>query len=394
MGGDPASLLPVLHYVLLGFSRHVARHLAEAGYELSAKTDLRFVEVVFRALRELHRYRPQLSPAQFLSHKFAEKKIMLLHDVVVLCKRKHNEVVRARRLGKVKLSAGKAQSLAAAFPPKKKPEPAARPAPARRPPPPRVDRGPAEEPVRDPEASAFFGFPEEPQHTAAFDPRESADFEFARAETGRKFSELLSSGEIVLPAGPDGRASFRPGGREAGEAAAAAPAPPPPAAAGPAADSITGMLEEEAPMDIRAIMADLASSLAAVRQDTEAAAQQTAAAAAPGSEVAALRAQVGALAERMDGVHQNLEARLTILEGRMRFLEAAATAPPKAPPAPAPAAKEEEEAPAMPTTPALGPSPDRAPGAPAADAASLSTDDFIASIKMRFAATEDLLKTL
>ena len=381
MGGDPASLLPVLHYVLLGFSRHVARHLAEAGYELSAKTDLRFVEVVFRALRELHRYRPQLSPAQFLSHKFAEKKIMLLHDVVVLCKRKHNEVVRARRLGKVKLSAGKAQSLAAAFPPKKKPEPAARPAPARRPPPPRVDRGPAEEPVRDPEASAFFGFPEEPQHTAAFDPRESADFEFARAETGRKFSELLSSGEIVLPAGPDGWASFRPGGREAGEAAAA----------GPAADSITGMLEEEAPMDIRAIMADLASSLAAVRQDTEAAAQQTAAAAAPGSEVAALRAQVGALAERMDGVHQNLEARLTILEGRMRFLEAAATAPPKAPPAPA---AKEEEAPAMPTTPALGLSPDRAPGAPAADAASLSTDDFIASIKMRFAATEDLLKTL
>ena len=386
MGGDPASLLPVLHYVLLGFSRHVARHLAEAGYELSAKTDLRFVEVVFRALRELHRYRPQLSPAQFLSHKFAEKKIMLLHDVVVLCKRKHNEVVRARRLGKVKLSAGKAQSLAAAFPPKKKPEPAARPAPARRPPPPRVDRGPAEEPVRDPEASAFFGFPEEPQHTAAFDPRESAEFEFARAETGRKFSELLSSGEIVLPAGPDGRASFWPGGREAGEAAA-----------GPAADSITGMLEEEAPMDIRAIMADLASSLSAVRQDTEAVAQQTAAAAAaaPGSEVAALRAQVGALAERMDGVHQNLEARLTILEGRMRFLEAAAAAPPKAPPAPAPAPKEEEEeAPAMPATPPLGPSPDRAPGAPAADAASLSTDDFIASIKMRFAATEDLLKTL
>ena len=32
--GDAVTLLPVLHYLLLGFSRHVARFIASTGYEV------------------------------------------------------------------------------------------------------------------------------------------------------------------------------------------------------------------------------------------------------------------------------------------------------------------------------------------------------------------------
>jgi hypothetical protein len=35
--GSPAAVLPVLHYVILGFSKHVARFIAEKGYEVCCR---------------------------------------------------------------------------------------------------------------------------------------------------------------------------------------------------------------------------------------------------------------------------------------------------------------------------------------------------------------------
>ena len=37
MEGDAVTLLPVLHYLLLGFSRHVARFIASTGYEVRTR---------------------------------------------------------------------------------------------------------------------------------------------------------------------------------------------------------------------------------------------------------------------------------------------------------------------------------------------------------------------
>lgn len=95
--GNPMALLPALHYALLGFSRHVTSSLVDAGHDLQAKSDARFVENAWRALREAFGYNPALSPSQFLSPGFAERKLMLLHDAIELCKRRHNEHARKKR---------------------------------------------------------------------------------------------------------------------------------------------------------------------------------------------------------------------------------------------------------------------------------------------------------
>jgi hypothetical protein len=50
--GSPMALLPALHYAMLGFSRHVTGSLAEQGHDLQAKSDARFVENAWRAVRE------------------------------------------------------------------------------------------------------------------------------------------------------------------------------------------------------------------------------------------------------------------------------------------------------------------------------------------------------
>ena len=100
--GSPMALLPALHYAMLGFSRHVTRSLSDEGHDLQAKSDSRFVENAWKALRESFHYNPTLTPTQFLSPGFAERKLLLLADAIELCKRRHNEHAKAARAADVK----------------------------------------------------------------------------------------------------------------------------------------------------------------------------------------------------------------------------------------------------------------------------------------------------
>ncbi|KAL0032391.1 hypothetical protein WJX79_009077 [Trebouxia sp. C0005] len=96
--GVAAAFLPVLNYVLLKFSRHVAHQLVSAGYELQGKTDARFSEAAFKIFRDKFGLRPVLTAPQFLEQGFAERKLMLVSDVIAYCKSFHNAAVRRARL--------------------------------------------------------------------------------------------------------------------------------------------------------------------------------------------------------------------------------------------------------------------------------------------------------
>lgn len=69
--GDVTELLPVLHFVLLDYSPHVAAFVAAKGFALYAQDDASFVDAVFR-LSGLHLgLRPSLQARQFLARGFA-----------------------------------------------------------------------------------------------------------------------------------------------------------------------------------------------------------------------------------------------------------------------------------------------------------------------------------
>jgi centrosomal protein CEP44 len=59
--GSPGDLLPLVHFALLGYSKWVHDALIAAGYELFAKTDIRFLETVYKLLRSEFDYQPQVS---------------------------------------------------------------------------------------------------------------------------------------------------------------------------------------------------------------------------------------------------------------------------------------------------------------------------------------------
>ena len=87
--GDPVGYLPVLHFILLRASPVLAKWLAENGYELTAKSDMRFVEVAYRFAREELRYNPLLTSRQFFASGFAARKLQMLTDLSARCRSKH-----------------------------------------------------------------------------------------------------------------------------------------------------------------------------------------------------------------------------------------------------------------------------------------------------------------
>lgn len=92
--GDPAALLPLFHFILLDYSAYLAKHFAGKGYELYGKKDTRFLESVYKLLRDEFNYRPSVSRDQFFSMGFAERKLLMLGDLFKFGRTMHESMAR------------------------------------------------------------------------------------------------------------------------------------------------------------------------------------------------------------------------------------------------------------------------------------------------------------
>ncbi|XP_054239182.1 centrosomal protein of 44 kDa [Indicator indicator] len=97
--GDPATFLPIISYSFTSFSTHVAELLVKCDVELTAKTDLRFIEAIYKLLRDQFQYKPILTKQQFLQFGFAERKMQIVCDIINCVVKKHKEL---SNLNKVK----------------------------------------------------------------------------------------------------------------------------------------------------------------------------------------------------------------------------------------------------------------------------------------------------
>ncbi|XP_005993038.1 centrosomal protein of 44 kDa [Latimeria chalumnae] len=90
--GDPAASLPIISYAYTSYSTYVTEHLMSQGAELTGKNDLRFIEAVYKVLRDEFHYKPVLTKQQFLQCGFAERKIQIVCDIIGLVTQKHKEL--------------------------------------------------------------------------------------------------------------------------------------------------------------------------------------------------------------------------------------------------------------------------------------------------------------
>ncbi|KAM4802542.1 centrosomal protein of 44 kDa [Urocitellus parryii] len=90
--GDTAACLPIISYSLTSYSPYVTELLMESNVELIAKNDLRFIDTVYKLLRDQFNYKPILTKKQFIQCGFAEWKIQITCDILNCVMKKHKEL--------------------------------------------------------------------------------------------------------------------------------------------------------------------------------------------------------------------------------------------------------------------------------------------------------------
>ncbi|XP_051475913.1 centrosomal protein of 44 kDa isoform X2 [Apus apus] len=90
--GDPAAFLPIISYSFTSFSTYIAELLVKCDVELTAKSDLRFIEAIYKLLRDQFQYKPILTKQQFLQSGFAERKMQIVCDIINCVVKKHKEL--------------------------------------------------------------------------------------------------------------------------------------------------------------------------------------------------------------------------------------------------------------------------------------------------------------
>ena len=396
----------------------MAREVKEGGFDLSAKSDLRFVEGAWRAFGDVLGLRPALTPRQFLAGGFAERKVLLLTDVATRCVELHNDAVRQKRLSAVKLRPETASSLHGAVPAHWKPEPE----PAEDEPRPRATA------PRAPRTGGGAECPAGPGggvDRAEAGPAPRAEAPARGLRLGAHFLSDLVQGKGAAPGAPAAAVDVprpRTPGQDDGPPEGAPPAP----AAEP--ESYCEMLDEPAapaavPGQAAEATAELLAQLLSSQPEWGAGwgapppptAEEAAGA---GEEIAELRAQMAELSAQVERMRQTMEARLTVLEGRFTFLEGAVAGRAEEPSrgAPAPSHRCSPAAHGAPASATLAPREEARAPPPAEEdghgAAALeegaedageatavgdgktSTLSFISKIKHRFEATEKILKAL
>ncbi|XP_008300003.1 centrosomal protein of 44 kDa [Stegastes partitus] len=94
--GDPSAFLPIVSFTLNSFSPLFAEELMASGLELTGKTDLRFTDALYKALRDIFHYKPVLTKQQFLQWGFSQRKISVLCDIINLVMQKHSQLKKHR----------------------------------------------------------------------------------------------------------------------------------------------------------------------------------------------------------------------------------------------------------------------------------------------------------
>ncbi|KFO94419.1 Centrosomal protein of 44 kDa [Buceros rhinoceros silvestris] len=96
--GDPAAFLPIISYCFTSFSTYIAELLVKCDVELTAKSDLRFIEAIFKLLRDVFQYKPILTKQQFLQFGFAERKMQIVCDIINCVVKKHKELSNSNKV--------------------------------------------------------------------------------------------------------------------------------------------------------------------------------------------------------------------------------------------------------------------------------------------------------
>ena len=86
-------LLPILHHLFAEYSCELTSYFAYKGYDMFGKSDLRFIEVIYKILIKEFSTKPMLTKQQFFTVGFTEMKVIFITKMISLCRSKTTEIV-------------------------------------------------------------------------------------------------------------------------------------------------------------------------------------------------------------------------------------------------------------------------------------------------------------
>ncbi|XP_052280931.1 uncharacterized protein LOC127878446 [Dreissena polymorpha] len=90
--GAPNAFLPVYHYAFTSFSPAVAELILGKDIELYGKSDARFMEAIYKVLRDIFAYKPPITKEQFFGKGFVERKIIMCTEILDLVQKKQSQL--------------------------------------------------------------------------------------------------------------------------------------------------------------------------------------------------------------------------------------------------------------------------------------------------------------
>ena len=87
--GVPSSFLPIFHFAFTSFDAEFTKELVDMNIELYGKTDFRFMEGIYKVLRDVFSFKPPISKQQFFSPaSFVEQKVIMCTKILQLVQAK------------------------------------------------------------------------------------------------------------------------------------------------------------------------------------------------------------------------------------------------------------------------------------------------------------------
>ena len=90
--GNADIFLPIIHYTFFNYSEYVKNFLIENKFEIYAKNDIDFIEMVFKILNNLFDYKPTFSSNQFFKNGYSYEKILFCINLIDMVKIKNKEL--------------------------------------------------------------------------------------------------------------------------------------------------------------------------------------------------------------------------------------------------------------------------------------------------------------
>jgi len=98
--GNPCEFLKIYHYIFLDYNPLFAKTLLDkCKCDFYGKTDNHFIDAMYKTLRDYFNYKPPITKEQFFTTNFAERKLQMAYDIVILVRKECKNINQSKKSG-------------------------------------------------------------------------------------------------------------------------------------------------------------------------------------------------------------------------------------------------------------------------------------------------------